>query len=213
MPGGVGRTLPRGPVALPRPQRNGCNRTRSSGTLDCPRGRTPSVHRTRRTPWWSHPVSRVEGARRSVSLGVTRCLEIRLVQRGEEWTRAPTEQARSGAGMDVLDVAAPGAGAGRTRVGVDPADRGVVGFGHGTPLWVVRTTEVSADRGSVLLGRTTYLLRSFVACDGRPLVLLVSCQRVKVGLALPIQYRPLPRRARHEGRGSGCWKSRGLMGW
>ena len=65
MPGGG--TWPRGPV-LPRPRRNGRNRTRSNGTPDCHRGRTPSVHMPRRTPWFSRPVPRVEGARCSVSL-------------------------------------------------------------------------------------------------------------------------------------------------
>jgi hypothetical protein len=65
--------------------------------------------------------------------------------------------------MEELDVAAPGAGAGRTRVGVDPADRGLAGFRHRTPPWVVRTTEVSADWGSAFLGRKTNLPWSFVA--------------------------------------------------
>jgi len=74
MPGGG--TWPRGPV-LPRPRRNSCNRIRSSGTRDCPRGRTPSVHTPRRTPWLSRPVARVEGARRSVSLdGHTRSFDL-----------------------------------------------------------------------------------------------------------------------------------------
>ena len=80
--------------ALPRPRRNGCNRTRCRGTPDCrrPHGRTASV---RTTPWLSQPVSRVEGARRSVSLSVTRCFDILARRRGEKWTRAVAEQAWS----------------------------------------------------------------------------------------------------------------------
>jgi hypothetical protein len=126
-----GGTRPRGPP-LPRPRRNGCNRTRCRGTPDCrrPDGRTPSVHRSRRTPWLSWPLPRVEGARRAVSLSVTRCFDMLARRRGEKWTRAPGEQARSGVGMEKLDVLAPGAGAGRTRVEVDPADRREIGVRH-----------------------------------------------------------------------------------
>jgi hypothetical protein len=174
--------VPRGPV--PRPRRNGCNRTRSTGNADrCrPHGRTPSVHRSRRTPWLSRPVSRVEGARRSVSLGVTRCFDNPARGGGEEWTRAPREQARSGVGMEVLDVLAPGAGASRTRVGVDPADHELAGFRHGTPPPVVRTTEVSADWGIPFLGRKTYLLRSFVADARMPVS--IPRRRKRMGVHL-----------------------------
>ena len=119
-----GGTRPRGPT-LPRPRRKRCNRTRSRGTPDCrsPHGRTASVHRSRRTPWLNPPVSRVEGARRSVSLSVSRCFDILARRRGEKRTRAIAEQARSGMGVDGLRVLAPGAGVGRTHAGVDPADR------------------------------------------------------------------------------------------
>jgi hypothetical protein len=127
MPGGG--TWPRGPV-LPRPRRNGCNRIRSSGTPDRPRGRTPSVQTPRNT--LVEP-SCCEG-RRGSTFGVigssSDALTFRLGHRGEKRTPAPREQARPGVGMDELGVLAPGAGAGRTRVGVDPAVRGEMGVRH-----------------------------------------------------------------------------------
>jgi hypothetical protein len=106
-PFGEGARMRRGrdPVegsALPRPRRNGCNRTRCRGTPDYrrPHGRIASVHRSRTTPWLNRPVSMVEGARRSVSLSVTRCFDMLVRRRGEKWARAIAEQAqvRSGHG-------------------------------------------------------------------------------------------------------------------
>ena len=63
---------------VPRPRRNGCNRTRNSGNADRrrPHGRTPSVHRSHRTLRLNRPVSSVEGDRCSPSPSCHRGFDI-----------------------------------------------------------------------------------------------------------------------------------------
>ena len=82
------------------------------------------------------------------------------------------------------------------RIGVDPADRGLAGFRHGTPPKVVRATEASADWGSVFLGRRTYLPGSFVARWSVPRLAPTS----KGGAALPDSISTRNKTARHERR-------------